>query len=142
MEASISALSKHQISEFFSKNGPATQQQCNEEAQRITGVSASPSAVQGGTSYTVIAGAFVVQFRAGESALNLGLLKCVEQAYAGFVPQHLYSGQVGKLHVYQMDNVGGISMYLVREQLFRDNYNLLRRTLKDYAEFVLSQRLT
>jgi hypothetical protein len=91
MDASISALSKHQISEFFRKNTSATQEQCNQEAQRITGASASSSAVQGGASYTVVAGDFVVQFRSSESALDLELLACVEQAYAGFAPQHLYS---------------------------------------------------
>ncbi|CAA7261240.1 unnamed protein product [Cyclocybe aegerita] len=138
MEASISALSRYQISQFFSKNAPVTQEQCNQEAERITGASASPSTVQGGTSYTVVAGESVVQFRAGHSALDLQLLRCVEQAYAGFVPHHLHAGEVGKLYIYTMDNVGGVSMYLARDQLHRDNYRLLQRTVKDYARFFAS----
>ena len=45
MEASISLLSRHQASEFFSNNIPVTQQQCNQEAQHITGASSSPPTV-------------------------------------------------------------------------------------------------
>ncbi|KAI1180364.1 hypothetical protein F4777DRAFT_529966 [Nemania sp. FL0916] len=138
MEASISALSRYQISQFFTENAPVTQEQCNQEAERITGASASPSAVQGGTSYTVVAGESVVQFRADRSALDLQLLGCVEQAYAGFVPHHLHSGQEGNLHIYTMNNIGGISMYLARDQLRRDNCRLLQRTLEDYAKFFAS----
>ncbi|RFU72786.1 kinase-like domain [Trichoderma arundinaceum] len=138
MEASISALSGYQISQFFSNNTPITQQRCNYEAERITGAPAIPSTVQGGTSYTVITGDSVVQFRADHSALDLQLLRCVEQAYAGFVPCHSRVGELGKLYIYAMDNIGGISMYLAREQLNSDNHRLLQRTLKDYARFFSS----
>ena len=133
MEASILALSKYQISQFFSKNAPVTQQKCNEEAERIIGMPVLPSTVQGGSSYTVVAGGSIVQFRVPRSALDLDLLGYVEQAYAGFTPHHSSAGREGELYIYMMNNVGGISMYLARDRLFRDNYCLLRETLKDYA---------
>ena len=110
-----------------------TQQMCNEEAERITGMPVLPSTVQGGSSYTVVAGESIVQFRVPRSALDLDLLGYVEQAYAGFTPRHSSAGREGELYIYTMNNVEGISMYLARNRLFRDNYCLLRETLKDYA---------
>ncbi|KAF7419354.1 hypothetical protein PC9H_001941 [Pleurotus ostreatus] len=136
MEALISDLSHYQISEFFSDNAPATQLQCNQEAERVAGAPASPSAVQGGTSYTVVAGDSVVQFRGAASALNLELLGYVEAAYPDFVPHHQRAGKLGDLDVYLMDNIGGISMYLAREELYRNNFQLLHQTLHDYARFL------
>ncbi|KAF9484757.1 hypothetical protein BDN70DRAFT_872000 [Pholiota conissans] len=139
MEASMAALSAYQISRFFTRNAPVTQEQCNEEAIRLTGAaSAIPTPVQGGGSYTVVAGDSVVQFRDSDSALDIRLLRCVEEAYAGFVPHHLHAGEVGNLHVYMMNNIGGVSMYLARNALHRDEFHLLRRTLEDYARFFAS----
>ncbi|KDR83023.1 hypothetical protein GALMADRAFT_56970, partial [Galerina marginata CBS 339.88] len=136
MEALILQLSRQQISEFFSNNAPVTQQQCNSEAARIAGASGSPATVQGGTSYTVVAGEYAVQFRASHSALDIDFLRGVEQAYAGFTPFHEDVGTLGELLIYKMNNVGGVAMYLARNQLHRDNYRLLKRTLKDYARLV------
>ncbi|KAJ3495405.1 hypothetical protein NLJ89_g10631 [Agrocybe chaxingu] len=138
MEALISQLSRMQISEFFSRNAPVTQQQCNLEAARIAGASARPATVQGGTSYTVVAEGYAVQFRASNSALDLEFLGGVEQAYAGFTPLHENAGKLGELLIYKMNNVGGVAMYLARDQLYRDNYRLLRQTLQDYASFFAS----
>ncbi|KAF8184438.1 hypothetical protein BJ912DRAFT_974834 [Pholiota molesta] len=138
MEALISQLSRQQIAAFFSKNASVTQQQCDAEAARIAGASGSPAPVQGGTSYTVIAGEYAVQFRASHSALDIGLLRGVEHAYAGFTPVHEDAGTLGALLVYKMNNVGGVAMYLARDQLHRDDYRLLERTLKDYASFFAS----
>lgn len=136
MEASISKLSRKQISDFFSKSPHPTQQECDREAARITGTSVHPTTVQGGTSYTVIGGPLVVQFRCDNSALDLQLLECVEQACGGFTPQHKSGGTLGKLHIYTMTDVGGISMYLARDQLHQDDCYLLRQTLQDYAKSV------
>jgi len=138
MEDSISKLSRKQIADFFSKNPCPTQQECNEEAGRITGMSIHPTAVQGGTSYTVIGGTLVVQFRSGDSALDLQFLGYVEQAYAGFTPQHRSGGTLNELHIYTMNNVGGISMYLARLQLHRDDCYLLRQSVQDFARFFAS----
>ena len=82
----------------------------------------------------VVAGESIVQFRVPRSALDLDLLGYVERAYAGFTPHHSSAGREGELYIYTMNNVGGISMYLARDRLFRDNYCLLRETLKDYAK--------
>lgn len=136
MEALISSLSNYQISQFFTKNAPLTQQQCNKEAERITTcATANPSAVQGGTSYTVLAGDYVVQFRGTASNLNFELLRYAEAAYPEFVPHHRYAGKLGELEVYLMDKVGGISMYLARENLYCNSFQLLHQTLRDYARF-------
>ncbi|KAI9822089.1 MAG: hypothetical protein M1826_000549 [Phylliscum demangeonii] len=136
MDASISQLSRKQISDFFSKNPRPTPQECDGAAGRITGTSVHPATVQGGASYTVVGGSLVVQFR--HAALDLQFLACVEQAYAGFMPQHRSGGTLGKLHIYTMNNVGGISMYLARDQLHRHDCYLLRQTLQDYARFFAS----
>lgn len=54
MESAMERFRQYQISKFFSENGRPSQQQCNEEAERITGVSPKPTLVQGSRSYTVI----------------------------------------------------------------------------------------
>lgn len=127
-----------QIQAFFEQNAPVTQAQCNTEAGRITGEPVKPTAVQSGCSYTVVteSGSLVVQFRCNDSALDLGFLKDIEQAYEGFVPHHESVGKVGKVHVYRMNNVGGVAMYLARDQLHANDCLLLKQTLQDYARSV------
>lgn len=136
MEASISRLSKKQISDFFSKTSHPTQQECDAEAERIAGTPVHPTTVQGGSSYTVVGGELVVQFRHIDRGLDLQLLECVERAYAGFTPRHRSGGTVGNLPVYVMDDLGGVSMYLARDQLHLNNCLLLRQTMQDYAKSV------
>ncbi|CAK7237463.1 hypothetical protein SCUCBS95973_009968 [Sporothrix curviconia] len=101
-------------------------------AQQITGQSATPTACQGGTSYTVEGGVFVVQFRAPYSPLDMALIQIIEQAL-GFAPRHEYRGRLDQLHVYVMNNMGGKSMYMARIELQVDDYRLLRVTIDDYA---------
>ncbi|POR38964.1 Uncharacterized protein TPAR_00836 [Tolypocladium paradoxum] len=132
MEAIMAHLSRQQISEFFSKCAPTTQQQCDQEAKRIVGGAIHPAPVQGGASYTND-GALVVQFRAGRSALDLDLLGYIQQTYGGFVPRHELAGRLGELWIYTMDNIGGVAMYLAREQLHQHNCRLLHQTVKDFA---------
>ncbi|KAL6795522.1 hypothetical protein J3E68DRAFT_404522 [Trichoderma sp. SZMC 28012] len=140
MESLIRNLSQMQIQAFFEQNAPVTQAQCNTEAVRITGESVHPTAVQGGCSYTVVteSGSLVVQFRHSDSALDLDFLQDIEQAYKGFVPHHESVGKVGELHVYRMNNVGGVAMYLARDQLHANDCLLLKKTLQDYARFFSS----
>ncbi|KAJ3493578.1 hypothetical protein NLJ89_g10985 [Agrocybe chaxingu] len=136
MSLDLSALSQHQILRFFRENASVTQPQCNEKAQQIIGQPVTPTACQGGTSYTVEGGELVVQFRAPNSPLDMVFLQSVEQAYPGFAPRHEHRGQFGQLHVYVMNNVGGVSMYLARTELQDNNYRLLRITIDDYARRV------
>ena len=140
MEALIADLSKMQISQFFERNAPTTQQQCDKEAARISSGSVHPATVQGGTSYTAVAstnnGTLIVQFRNANSALALDILDSVKKAYGDFVPNHENAGGFRNLLVYTMNDVGGIAMYLARDQLHNGNYSLLRTTLQDYARFV------
>ena len=128
-------LRRLQISKFFENSAPTTQQQCDQEAERITGGAVCPTPVQGGASYTVLAndGVVVVQFRLGRSPLDLDLLGHIKKTYGNFVPRPELTGKLGELYVYSMDNVGGVSMYLARENLQQDNCRLLHRTVKDFA---------
>ncbi|KAG8726747.1 hypothetical protein FRC10_006792 [Ceratobasidium sp. 414] len=137
--ASIAKLSQSQIATFFSKNSPLVQQQCDQEAGRILGTPVHPASVQGGTSYTVVAndGTYVVQFRSASSALDMDFLKCVELAYAGFMPDHEFIGSFGQLYAYKMRNVGGISMYLARN-VFKGDPSLLQQAVSDFARFFAS----
>ncbi|KAL7899596.1 hypothetical protein HDV63DRAFT_317757 [Trichoderma sp. SZMC 28014] len=138
MESSIAALSKLQISEFFANQTSLTQQQCDEQAELIAGTSVRPAAVQGGSSYTVVNDKIAVQFRAEGSQLDMDFLGHVEQAYASFVPHHSSAGKLGNLHIYTMNNIGGVSMYLARSELNQNDCRLLQRTLEDYARFFAS----
>ena len=138
--ASIAKLSKVQIATFFCDNAPATQKLCDQEAERLMNMPVHPASVQGGTSYTVVSDddTCVVQFRSSSSALDMSFLECVERAYEGFTPRHEFAANFGGLHVYTMGNVGGISMYLARGELYKDNFRLLRRTLPDFARYVVA----
>jgi len=135
MEASIASLSRYQISAFFQKHSSPTQQECDAEAKRITGTSVRSTALQGGTSYTVVGGAVIVQFRAADYALDLQLLECAEQAYVGYTPDHESVGKLGELHIYTMNDISGVSMYLARVQLKQNDCYLMQQTLQDYARF-------
>ncbi|XWX00761.1 hypothetical protein V2A60_008782 [Cordyceps javanica] len=138
MPPNISALSQYQIQRFFRENTSVTQELCNTKAEQITGQSVTATLCQGGTSYTVEGAQLVVQFRIPSSALDMDLLKSIEQAYRGFAPRHEHRGKLGKVEVYTMNNVGGICMYLARTELQSNNYHLLRVTLDDYARFFAS----
>ncbi|MBE3045415.1 hypothetical protein IMZ48_23270 [Candidatus Bathyarchaeota archaeon] len=128
MEANIAALSKHQIANFFTKHAPTTQEECHRKAALLAGGPVHPAPVQGATSYTVVSddGSLVVQFRAGPDALDLDLLGHVELAYRPFAPHHQHVGMLGTLHIYAMNNVGGVSVYLAMDQLHGDACSLLR----------------
>ncbi|KAK3303083.1 uncharacterized protein B0T15DRAFT_486588 [Chaetomium strumarium] len=128
MESVIAALTASQISRFFSANGP----------ERIIEQPAIPAPVQGGTNYTVIAGEYVVQFRAPNAVLNLEFLGHVEKAYHCFMPCHSDSGTFGELFVYKMRNVGGVSLYLARDSLYRNGCFLLQQTVMDFTRFFAS----
>ncbi|KAF7760372.1 hypothetical protein Agabi119p4_11048 [Agaricus bisporus var. burnettii] len=101
-------------------------------------MSVHTTSLQGGDSYTVVSRdeTCVVQFRAGYAALDNAFLGCIEEAYDGFTPRHKFVGKLGELHVYTMGNIGGVSMYLARDQLNQDNFRLLKYTVKDFASLL------
>ncbi|KAG8739848.1 hypothetical protein FRC10_005043 [Ceratobasidium sp. 414] len=138
MDRSIAYLTAMQITNFFLADGRPTQQECDQMAEGITGERAVPAVVQGGSSYTVIAGDYVIQFRVGSATLDLEFLGHVEKAYAGFMPWHTDSGNFGGLHVYTMSNVGGVSLYLARQSLHRNDCYLLQQTVTDFARLFSS----
>ncbi|KAI0873841.1 hypothetical protein GGS24DRAFT_490463 [Hypoxylon argillaceum] len=134
----MSSLSQMQIETFFNRVAPVTQKQCNDKAKSISGKSVIPTACQGGTSYTVDAGQVIVQFRIPSSPLDMTFMNSIEQAYPDFTPRHKDCGSFHNLHVYTMNNIGGLSMYLARGFLQRNNYELLRNTIDSYARFFAS----
>lgn len=136
MAVNIATLSQMQIATFFERNTSVTQDQCNDKARDIAGRSVIPTACQGGTSYTVDAGQDVVQFRVPGSLLDMIFMASIEQAYPGFTPRHKDCGPFHNLGVYTMNNIGGISMYLARTDLQKNDYKLLRNTIDSYARFV------
>ncbi|KIH91346.1 hypothetical protein SPBR_01851 [Sporothrix brasiliensis 5110] len=138
MEQTMARLAQYQMSNFFEQNAPITQDQCNEYAAAMTGASVTPTAVQGGSSYTVVAGTCIVQFRNQDSPFDLEFFGYIEQAYKGFTPLHEGRGRLGSLHVYKMTNVGGVSMYLAREALHKDDFRLLGATVQSFARFFAS----
>ncbi|KAI8627860.1 hypothetical protein F5Y19DRAFT_486490 [Xylariaceae sp. FL1651] len=135
MAVDISALSWMQIETFFERNAPVTQKQCNDKAESISGKSVTPTACQSGTSYTVDAGQVIVQFHPPSSPMDMNFINCIEQAYPDFTPRHKDCGSFHTLHVYTMNNVGGICMYLAQAYLHRNNYELLQNTIDSYARF-------
>ncbi|KZT36565.1 hypothetical protein SISSUDRAFT_1114570 [Sistotremastrum suecicum HHB10207 ss-3] len=136
----ITSIQWYQISRFFEKNAPATQEECNLEAINITGTkSVHPTSLQGGGSYTVLTSdeSRVVQFRSPGSALDMAFLGYIKRIYGRFVPHHESVGKLGELHVYTMHNVGGVSMYLALDALDQ-NCSLRRATVQDLAKFFAS----
>jgi hypothetical protein len=77
-----------------------------------------PTAIQGGTSYTVQRNQFhqVIQFRALDlDIIRLGL---IQRVYDKFVPRCLYHGLLGTLHFYIWDLVSGPAFCRVRREMF------------------------
>ncbi|KAH6612310.1 hypothetical protein B0J18DRAFT_390492 [Chaetomium sp. MPI-SDFR-AT-0129] len=138
MDNSMARLRAYQISQFFSPDNRPTQQECDEFAERVTEQKSAPTLVQGGSSYTVVAGDFVLQFRAPNAGLDLEFLGYIEQTYQGFMPIHSDLGMFKGLWVYKMRNVGGVSFYLARDSLYANDCLLLRQTIKDFARFFAS----
>lgn len=136
MEQQMASLAKFQICGFFERNNPITQQQCDELAESITNKAVSPTPVQGGSSYTVTTGTCIVQFRDQDSPFDLELFHYIEQAYRGFTPRHEGFGELGNVHVYRMTNMGGVSMYLARDALYRNDFDLLGSTVQSFARCV------
>lgn len=142
MHQLIADLSIMQINEFFSQRPNVTQDVCDQWAAWALGAPVHASTVQGVNSYTVEAvqagnGEGIVQFRSPDDALNITLIQSAQEAYASrFVPCPRDGGCLAGLKVYIMDNVGGVSAYLARQQLRANNGCLLRVTLTDWAQYL------
>lgn len=138
MQKLIEDLTIMQIDAFFKEHTDVTQAECDEWAAKAIGRPVRASPVQGSTSYTVVAvdgDAKVVQFRAFQYALDVAFLQEVEAAYGHrFMPCHRDIGTFHGLHAYMMNDVGGVCVYLARDQLQADDGRLLNNALEDYAQ--------
>lgn len=127
-----------ELSQMQIENAPSLQSECDQRAAQIIGASVRPSEVQGATSYTIVpikdtAGP-VIQFRTVKYAFDLNFLHFIEQTYGErFVPHHQYVDNMGKLLIYMMNNVHGVSAYLARDRLRASAGYLLGTTLQDFA---------
>lgn len=137
----VSDLSIMQINEFFSQRPNVTQGACDQWAALALGGPVHASTLQGVTSYTVEAvqagnGEGVVQFRSPDDALDITLIQSAQEAYGyRFVPCPRDGGCLAGLKAYIMDNVGGVSAYLARDQLRANDGRLLRVSLTDFARY-------
>jgi hypothetical protein len=135
---SYDALSAYQISQFFKRHVP-TKDDCNRVAVNILKSSVSPTQVQGGQSYTVVADSGqvpkVVQFRSLQ--LDIELMEHIRQSYGDFVPRCEYHRILGDVHVYVWDLVPGPAFCRVRRQLLTPGMEpRLRQTVQDFARSV------
>ncbi|OAR05885.1 hypothetical protein LLEC1_05663 [Akanthomyces lecanii] len=140
MQDLIADLTIMQIKNFFERTSGITQAQCNHYASTAVGQPVRASAVQGATSYTVegvnSAKGGVVQFRSAEAALDVDKIQAAQIAYGPrFVSCPREAGCSAGLHAYVMDNVGGVSVYLAREELRANENRLLSCTVEDFAHF-------
>lgn len=124
---SYDVLSRTQISNFFSPNASVTRDQCDELAAEVLGGPVSATPIQGGNSYTVEkeAAPKIVQFRSLE--LNMAKLRLAQQVYLEFVPQCVYYGTLGSIHVYVWNRVPGPAFCRVRRQMFTLDVGMKQR---------------
>ncbi|KAI0455010.1 hypothetical protein F5B21DRAFT_514340 [Xylaria acuta] len=131
-------LSRVQVSNFFSSNTSGTRDQCNALAAKLLGGPVSATPIQGGSSYTVEReeAPKVVQFRS--SQLDMAKLELAQQVYLDFVPQCVYYGTLGSIHVYVWNRVPGQAFCRVRRRMFTSDMGVdqrLRQTVEDFARF-------
>ncbi|KAI0889306.1 uncharacterized protein GGS22DRAFT_196900 [Annulohypoxylon maeteangense] len=136
---SYDVLSRAQISKFFTANAPCTRDQCDELAGKLLGGPASATPMQGGSSYTVEReeAPKVVQFR--DLPIDMNRFELVQQIYREFVPQCVYHGTLGSLHVYIWNRISGPAFCRVRREMFKTDApgmeQRLRQTIQDFARF-------
>ncbi|KAI1308062.1 hypothetical protein F5Y03DRAFT_351020 [Xylaria venustula] len=135
---SYDILSRAQISTFFASNPSVTRNQCDDLAAALLGGPVAATPIQGGNSYTVKReeACKVVQFRS--SQLDMAKYGLAQQTYFNFVPQCVYHGVLGALHIYVCDRVSGTAFCRLRQQMFGSKTgvdNRLRQTIQDFAKF-------
>ncbi|KAJ4315798.1 hypothetical protein N0V84_008202 [Fusarium piperis] len=132
------------IGSFFESNTTVTRQQCDEFALSCAGGPVNPVQIQGAFSYTLTAGtngSKIFQFRVQESSFNTDIMSLAKTAHPQFVTSYKYHGTIGQsrpLHIYEMDNIPGITYIMGRDistvqppdAVFRQ-----RNTVKDLARF-------
>ncbi|KAL8306254.1 hypothetical protein RB600_008908 [Gaeumannomyces tritici] len=121
------------VAEFFSSTS-ATREECDSIARTAFEGPVWPVAVQGATSYTVVAGRSgdkIVQFRDRNAQLDIRMLELAKRVHADLVLDCTALGWIGnstgpQLAVYAMDKLPG------------DNYALVRAALADDLELQLA----
>lgn len=113
-----------EIHQFFAGQS-ATRAECDDLARTTFGGLVEPVAVQGATSYTVVAGQNrdkIVQFRSMDAQLDMTMLALARHVHGDVVPAGAALGQIGsdaqkQLAIYEMDRLPGDNYALVRASL-------------------------
>lgn len=113
-----------EISQFFSQ-ASTTRAECDNLARTMFGGMVDPVPVQGGTSYTVVAGPNrekIVQFRYLDAQIDMRMLDLARQVHGDIVPEGAALGQIGndaqqQLAIYQMARLPGENYAMVRTSL-------------------------
>ncbi len=124
---------------FFSDKS-TTRAECDRFAEKHFGGPVKPVRLQGGFSYTVIAGKgnVIVQFREGGSPLpdpDTQLFQAFAHAHPGIVALHKYNGTVGALKAYSMPKLQGDTFVQASESFYlKPNRRLVLE--EDLAKYV------
>ncbi|KAF7557656.1 hypothetical protein G7046_g5996 [Stylonectria norvegica] len=116
---SYDVLSAAQISNFFSSNLSNSKDQCDELAAGLLGGPVTATPIQ------------VPAF----AAFDMTKLGLAQQIYLEYVPQCVYYGTLGSLHVYMWNRVSGPAYCRVRQQMFRSEDQRLRQMVQGFARF-------
>lgn len=112
-----------EIAQFFSSSGTsATRRDCDSFALGVFGGPIEPVAIQGATSYTIVAGLDrekIVQFRMKDAQVDMGMLSMARQVHGDIVPGGRVLGSIGdeaasQLVVYEMNKLPGLNYAVVR----------------------------
>ncbi|TLD10180.1 hypothetical protein PgNI_05385 [Pyricularia grisea] len=126
---------------LFSRTS-ATRAECDSFALETFGGPVYPVAVQGATSYTVVAGQAgdkIVQFREKDALLDMQILELAKRIHGGVVVCASMLGWIGdnagpQLAVYAMDKIPGDNYVLARSTLAEDRL-LHLETIRGLAGF-------
>ncbi|PTB73797.1 hypothetical protein M440DRAFT_1446253 [Trichoderma longibrachiatum ATCC 18648] len=114
------------IENFFSEEGTSVSRaECDAFVRQRYGAAASPVAVQGLSSYTVIAGIGgdkIIQFRQRDSPLDESMLKIAKAVHGDLVPSCSHLGWNGdlngsRLSIYEMNRLPGENYITTRSEL-------------------------
>ncbi|KAL7806370.1 hypothetical protein V8C44DRAFT_200796 [Trichoderma aethiopicum] len=114
------------VENFFSEEGTsASRAECDAFVRQRYGAAASPVAVQGLSSYTVIAGVEgdkIIQFRQKDFPLNDRMVKLAKAVHGDLVPNCSHLGWIGdlngsRLSIYEMNRLPGENYITTRSEL-------------------------
>ncbi|TQV92862.1 hypothetical protein V2A60_003830 [Cordyceps javanica] len=134
---SSESTNKIMIALFFRERPTPTQKECDEFVHKITQSTPDLDLLQGGSSYTVLAGdSYIVHFRKPTGRLDRELLRQARETYGEYVPEFVEEHKLGDLWVYKITRMHGVPVYTIRVNLSGEiDESPLCRTVRDFARF-------